>query len=136
MSKSPKSPQTETAAEDDTPVAPAKPAKTTPVKAAKARKSAEDAADFTDEPAAKVSPADAALLKRLPEMTDFQLRAHHMSTARISRDSAHAKSGAAKTALVLIEAEIARRTVSPDRAPSPTREAVASPKMGAKKRGD
>jgi hypothetical protein len=129
MSKSPKSPKTESEAE--APVAAAKPAKTP-----KARKSAEDAADFSDEPAAKASPADAALLKRLPEMTDFQLRAHHMSTARISRDTAHAKSGAAKSALVLIEAEIARRTVSPDRAPSPTREAVASPKMGAKKRGD
>lgn len=75
---------------------------------------------------------DPVLLKRLEEMTDFQLRAYQTSTERISRDARHVKSGAAKATLALIEAEVARRRVSPERAPSPVRAAVASPKPGKK----
>mgnify|MGYP005813961605 CR=1 FL=1 len=81
----------------------------------------------------KPAPAsDAALEKRLAEMTDFQLRAYHTSTTQISRNPGHVKSTTAQASLPLIEAEIARRKVSPDRAPSPVRAAVASPKTGAK----
>ena len=88
-----------------------------------------------DAKVAKTSAAvsDPALLKRLEEMTDFQLRAYQMSTARISGDAGHVKSGAAKLTLALVEAEVARRKISPERAPSPTRAAVASPKSGKKR---
>lgn len=84
---------------------------------------------------ATTSASDAALLKRLPEMTDFQLRAYQGSTARISRDTAHAKSGAAKATLALIEQEMARRTAAHEK-PSPPRASVASPKQGKKRSDD
>ena len=96
----------------------------------------------TEEPAAKpvaakaaASSDDAALSKRLPEMTDFQLRAYQQSNTRISRDVKHAKSAAAKNTLALIEEEMARRIASPGSAPSGVRVGVARPKAG-KKRDD
>jgi hypothetical protein len=87
--------------------------------------------------AAKVAASsdDAALSKRLPEMTDFQLRAYQQSTKRISGDVKHAKSAAAKNTLALIEEEMARRVASPGSAPSGVRIGVARPKAG-KKRDD
>lgn len=95
-----------------------------------------------DAPAAKpvaakaaASGDDAALSKRLPEMTDFQLRAYQQSTTRISGDVKHAKSAAAKNTLALIEKEMARRIASPGSAPSGVRVGVARPKAG-KKRDD
>ena len=95
-----------------------------------------------DAPAAKpvaakaaASGDDAALSKRLPEMTDFQLRAYQQSNTRISRDVKHAKSAAAKSTLALIEEEMARRIASPGTAPSGVRVGVARPKAG-KKRDD
>lgn len=95
-----------------------------------------------DAPAAKpvaakaaASGDDAALSKRLPEMTDFQLRAYQQSNTRISRDVKHAKSAAAKNTLALIEEEMARRIASPGTAPSGVRVGVARPKAG-KKRDD
>ena len=99
--------------------------------------------DIEDEaPAAKpvaakaaASGDDAALSKRLPEMTDFQLRAYQQSTTRISGDVKHAKSAAAKNTLALIEEEMARRIASPGSAPSGVRVGVARPKAG-KKRDD
>ena len=99
--------------------------------------------DIEDEaPAAKpvaakaaASGDDAALSKRLPEMTDFQLRAYQQSNTRISRDVKHAKSAAAKNTLALIEEEMARRIASPGSAPSGVRVGVARPKAG-KKRDD
>ena len=82
-------------------------------KTAKAPKAArsKQVNDIEDEaPAAKpvaakaaASGDDAALSKRLPEMTDFQLRAYQQSTTRISGDVKHAKSAAAKNTLALIE---------------------------------
>jgi hypothetical protein len=114
-------------------------------KAPKAKKAAEvneDVAEVAEKPvAAKAAPKtamsadDAALAKRLPEMTDFQLRAYQQSTTRISRDVKHAKSAAAKNTLALIEAEMARRVASPGSAPSGVRVGVARPKTG-KKRDD
>ena len=91
-----------------------------PVKAAKSEASADEA----------------AFNKRLLEMTDYQLLAQQMSATRISRDTAHVKSGSAKAQLMMIEKEISRRALSPDDRPSNVREAVASPKTGGKKRGD
>ena len=99
--------------------------------------------DIEDEaPAAKpvaakaaASGDDAALSKRLPEMTDFQLRAYQQSNTRISGDVKHAKSAAAKNTLALIEEEMARRIASPGSAPSGVRVGVARPKAG-KKRDD
>ncbi len=99
--------------------------------------------DIEDEaPAAKpvaakaaASGDDAALSRRLPEMTDFQLRAYQQSTTRISGDVKHAKSAAAKNTLALIEEEMARRIASPGSAPSGVRVGVARPKAG-KKRDD
>ena len=95
-----------------------------------------------DAPAAKpvaakaaASGDDAALSRRLPEMTDFQLRAYQQSTTRISGDVKHAKSAAAKNTLALIEEEMARRIASPGSAPSGVRVGVARPKAG-KKRDD
>ena len=85
--------------------------------------------------AAKAAGADdAALSKRLPEMTDFQLRAYQQSTMRISRDVKHAKSAAAKSTLALIEKEMARRVATPGSAPSGVRVGVARPKTGKTKR--
>jgi hypothetical protein len=110
-------------------------------KAPKAKKGPpgnEDAAGTIAKPVATkaaVSADDAALAKRLPEMTDFQLRAYQQSTTRISRDVKHAKSAAAKSTLALIEAEMARRVASPGSAPSGVRVGVARPKAG-KKRDD
>lgn len=112
-------------------------------KAAKAKPVVEPVDAEADQPITKpvakkpavIAPAgagDAALSKRLSEMTDFQLRAHQMSTARISRDNAHAKSAAAKRTLVMIEAEVARRAATPGLAPSGTRAPIASPKQGKK----
>lgn len=115
-----------------------------PAKAAKAARSrqVDEIEDEAEEAAAKpvaVKPAaggdDAALSKRLPEMTDFQLRAYQQSTTRISRDVKHAKSAAAKNTLALIEEEMARRIASPGSAPSGVRVGVARPKAG-KKRDD
>lgn len=114
-------------------------------KTAKAPKAArsKQVNDIEDEaPAAKpvaakaaASGDDAALSKRLPEMTDFQLRAYQQSTTRISGDVKHAKSAAAKNTLALIEEEMARRIASPGSAPSGVRVGVARPKAG-KKRDD
>jgi hypothetical protein len=114
-------------------------------KTAKAPKAArsKQVNDIEDEaPAAKPVAAkaassgdDAALSKRLPEMTDFQLRAYQQSTTRISGDVKHAKSAAAKNTLALIEEEMARRIASPGSAPSGVRVGVARPKAG-KKRDD
>ena len=114
-------------------------------KTAKAPKAArsKQVNDIEDEaPAAKpvaakaaASGDDAALSKRLPEMTDFQLRAYQQSNTRISRDVKHAKSAAAKNTLALIEEEMARRIASPGSAPSGVRVGVARPKAG-KKRDD
>ena len=114
-------------------------------KSAKAPKAArsKQVNDIEDEaPAAKpvaakaaASGDDAALSKRLPEMTDFQLRAYQQSNTRISRDVKHAKSAAAKNTLALIEEEMARRIASPGSAPSGVRVGVARPKAG-KKRDD
>ena len=114
-------------------------------KSAKAPKAArsKQVNDIEDEaPAAKpvaakaaASGDDAALSKRLPEMTDFQLRAYQQSTTRISGDVKHAKSAAAKNTLALIEEEMARRIASPGTAPSGVRVGVARPKAG-KKRDD
>jgi hypothetical protein len=114
-------------------------------KAPKAKKAAdvsEDVVEAVEKPVAKqiaaktaVSADDAALARRLPEMTDFQLRAYQQSTTRISRDVKHAKSAAAKNTLALIEEEMARRVASPGSAPSGVRVGVARPKTG-KKRDD
>jgi hypothetical protein len=114
-------------------------------KTAKAPKAArsKQVNDIEDEaPAAKpvaakaaASGDDAALSRRLPEMTDFQLRAYQQSTTRISGDVKHAKSAAAKNTLALIEEEMARRIASPGTAPSGVRVGVARPKAG-KKRDD
>ena len=114
-------------------------------KSAKAPKAArsKQVNDIEDEaPAAKpvaakaaASGDDAALSRRLPEMTDFQLRAYQQSTTRISGDVKHAKSAAAKNTLALIEEEMARRIASPGSAPSGVRVGVARPKAG-KKRDD
>jgi hypothetical protein len=97
----------------------------------------EDEAPAAKPVAAKAAPSgdDAALSKRLPEMTDFQLRAYQQSTTRISGDVKHAKSAAAKNTLALIEEEMARRISSPGSAPSGVRVGVARPKAG-KKRDD
>lgn len=110
-------------------------------KAARSRE-VNDIEDEAAEPAAKpvaakaaASSDDAALSKRLPEMTDFQLRAYQQSTTRISGDVKHAKSAAAKNTLALIEEEMARRIASPGSAPSGVRVGVARPKAG-KKRDD
>lgn len=154
MSKPSKSPAKKAASktkpEADAPEGAAK--RTKAKKAATARKTsepvAEDVDTLADEPVkarasrtgkagttseTKERAADPALLKRLEEMTDFQLRAYQQSTMRISGDVKHAKSVAAKATLELIEAEVARRKVSPGRAPSPVRAAVASPKQGKKR---
>lgn len=114
-------------------------------KTAKAPKAArsKQVNDIEDEaPAAKpvaakaaASGDDAALSRRLPEMTDFQLRAYQQSTTRISGDVKHAKSASAKNTLALIEEEMARRIASPGSAPSGVRVGVARPKAG-KKRDD
>jgi uncharacterized protein with von Willebrand factor type A (vWA) domain len=105
-------------------------------------KQVNDIEDEDEAPAAKpvaakaaASGDDAALSKRLPEMTDFQLRAYQQSTTRISGDVKHAKSAAAKNTLALIEEEMARRIASPGSAPSGVRVGVARPKAG-KKRDD
>ena len=112
-----------------------------PPKAARS-KQVNDIEDEDEAPAAKpvaakaaASGDDAALSKRLPEMTDFQLRAYQQSTTRISGDVKHAKSAAAKNTLALIEEEMARRIASPGSAPSGVRVGVARPKAG-KKRDD
>ncbi len=76
-----------------------------------------------------------SLSKRLPEMTDYQLRAYHMSTARISRDTAHPKSAGALADLPLIEKEINRRATSPGVLPTPGRVGVARPKSDIAKGG-
>jgi hypothetical protein len=122
-----------------------------PAKAKKAKRApkASAAPTMADEPvaenvaskakapaAAQARAGDAALLKRLEEMTDFQLRAYQESTMHIARTTAHVKSAAAKITLPLIEAEVARRKISPGRAPSPVRAAVASPKTGKKRNSD
>ena len=78
---------------------------------------------------------DRELATRLPTMTDYQLRAYHMSTARISRDTAHPKSAAALAALPLVEKEISRRATSPGVVPTPPRVGVASPKSDIRKGG-
>lgn len=113
-------------------------------KAPKAARSKQvnDIEDEDEAPAAKpvaakaaASGDDAALSKRLPEMTDFQLRAYQQSTTRISGDVKHAKSASAKNTLALIEEEMARRIASPGSAPSGVRVGVARPKAG-KKRDD
>jgi len=115
-----------------------------PSRAPKAARSkqVDDIEDEVEEPAVKAVATkaaaggdDAALAKRLPEMTDFQLRAYQQSTTRISRDVKHAKSGAAKNTLAQIEKEMARRLASPGTAPSGVRVGVARPKAG-KKRDD
>jgi hypothetical protein len=133
MAISPKSPKAEKA-----------PRAGTSPKGPKAARSREvnDIEDEAAEPAAKpvaakaaASSDDAALSKRLPEMTDFQLRAYQQSTTRISGDVKHAKSAAAKNTLALIEEEMARRIASPGSAPSGVRVGVARPKAG-KKRDD
>ena len=105
-------------------------------------KQVNDIEDEDEAPAAKpvaakaaASGDDAALSRRLPEMTDFQLRAYQQSTTRISGDVKHAKSAAAKNTLALIEEEMARRIASPGSAPSGVRVGVARPKAG-KKRDD
>ena len=74
-----------------------------PTRAAKSKSPATDDADVeVVKPAAKAAAKSEtasgreSLSKRLPEMTDYQLRAYHMSTARISRDTAHPKSAAAQ----------------------------------------
>lgn len=111
-------------------------------KPAKARKAAAPKAEQTGTATARpaqvkaTSADEAAFNKRLLEMTDYQLLAQQMSATRISRDTAHVKSGSAKAQLLLIEQEISRRALSPDDRPSSVREAIASPKTGAKKRGD
>jgi hypothetical protein len=143
MSKSPKG-KTAKPAPADKPAA--KPAKAKAAKAAKARAKDEadqaeqaEAAPVASKPKAKPSAdaparvADPALAKRLEEMTDFQLRAYQTSTAQIAGNPAYVKSAAAKASLPLIEAEVARRKISPGRAPSPVRAAVASPKTGKKR---
>ena len=118
-----------------------------PTRAAKSKKSPADVEAVVEvvKPAAKAAAkSDTAsgresLSKRLPEMTDYQLRAYHMSTARISRDTAHPKSAAAQTDLPLIEKEISRRATSPDVLPTPGRVGTARPKSeiakGGKDRG-
>jgi len=111
-------------------------------KPAKARKAAAPKAELAETATARPTPVkaasadEAAFNKRLLEMTDYQLLAQQMSATRISRDTAHVKSGSAKAQLLLIEQEISRRALSPDDRPSSVREAIASPKTGAKKRGD
>ena len=123
---------------------PPKPSK--PAKAAKAQRAtkkappSKGAAEAAGEPVAEKAAAktaassdDPPLVKRLSEMTDFQLRAYQESMARISQDSKHAKSAVAKTTLALIEKEIARRLASPGSAPSGVRIGVASPKLGKKR---
>lgn len=126
--KAGKSPKTEKAAK--------------PAKAARSRQ-VDEIEDEAEEPAAKPVAAkaaaggeDAALSKRLPEMTDFQLRAYQQSNTRISRDVKHAKSAAAKNTLALIEEEMARRIASPGTSPSGVRVGVARPKQGKAKRDD
>ena len=91
-------------------------------------------------PAAKTATKAAAmpdreLAARLPTMTDYQLRAYHMSTERISRDTAHPKSAAAKAALPRVEKEISRRATSPGVLPTPPRVGVARPKSDIRKGG-
>lgn len=114
-----------------------------PTRAAKSKKSpAEVEADVeVVKPAAKAAAKSEtasgreSLSKRLPEMTDYQLRAYHMSTSRISRDTAHPKSVAAQADLPLIEKEISRRATSPDVLPTPGRVGVAKPKSEISKGG-
>jgi len=84
---------------------------------------------------AAVATPDRELAARLPTMTDYQLRAYHMSTERISRDTAHPKSAAAKAALPLVEKEISRRATSPGVMPTPPRVGVARPKSDIRKGG-
>ena len=50
-----------------------------------------------------------SLSERLPGMSDFKLSAYKASAARISRDTAHPKNGAARKAIPMIEAELTRR---------------------------
>jgi hypothetical protein len=50
-----------------------------------------------------------SLSERLPGMSDFKLSAYKASAARISRDTAHPKNGAARKAIPMIEAELIRR---------------------------
>lgn len=144
MSKSPKTkpaktPEAEAKAEKSEAAKAKKPARATVIE--------EPVSEDADEPVVKPvrakaavdAPAaadDAAMSRRLSEMTDFQLRAHQMSTARISKDVAHAKSAAAKGTLAMIEKEMARRVATPGSAPSGTRAPVASPKMGKKRNSD
>jgi hypothetical protein len=111
-----------------------------PAKAPKAKKAAV-VAKVPAEPVAKPAVAktaapsadDAALAKRLAEMTDFALRAYQQSTMRISRDPKHAKSASAKVTLAGIEKEMARRVASPGSAPSGVRLGMARPKQGKKR---
>lgn len=141
--KKAKAAKAETQVAEATPVKAAKPE--TPAKAPKAKKAAIEA-EVPAEPVAKPaavktiaakaaapSADDAALAKRLAEMTDFALRAYQQSTMRISRDPKHAKSASAKITLAGIEKEMARRVASPGSAPSGVRVAVASPKQGKKR---
>ena len=113
-----------------------------PARAAKSQKSPAtvEAEVAVVKPAAKAAKSETAsgresLSKRLPEMTDYQLRAYHMSTARISRDTAHPKSAAAQADLPLIEKEINRRATSPGVLPTPPRVGVARPKSDIRKGG-
>jgi hypothetical protein len=105
----------------------------------KKRSTASESAD--EAPVAKPAAASAAssarepLSKRLPAMTDYQLRAYHESAMRIARDTAHPKSAESKAALPLVEKEISRRATGV--APTPARVGVASPKSDIRKgRGD
>lgn len=58
------------------------------------------------------------LSKRLPDMSDYQLTAHHRAAVRISGEKGHAKHAIAQHALPMIEAEIRRRTGEPVSRPS------------------
>lgn len=114
-----------------------------PTRAAKSKKSPVEVEDDVEDvmPAAKSAAKSAmasgreSLSKRLPEMTDYQLRAYHMSTARISGDPSHPKGAAAKADLPLIEKEISRRATSPGVLPTPGRVGVAKPKSDIRKGG-
>ena len=114
-----------------------------PTRAAKSKKSSVEAEVEVEvvKPVAKAAAKSAAasgresLSQRLPEMTDYQLRAYHMSTARISRDTAHPKSAGAQADLPLIEKEISRRATSPGVLPTPGRVGVAKPKSDIRKGG-
>lgn len=125
--------------EEATPVKAVKPEKL--AKAPKAKKAAAETEVLAEPVAAKPAAAkagapradDAALAKRLAEMTDFALRAYQQSTMRISRDPKHAKSASAKVTLAGIETEMARRVASPGSAPSGVRVGVARPKQGKKR---